>query len=339
MNSLFGSVSVAVADESQVGEARRMAKALADSCEMDETTSGRVALIASEAATNLVRHGGGGHIILRRLAAGREGIEVLAVDRGAGISNVREALEDGFSTRGTRGAGLGAISRASSFFDVLSAEGAGTIVLSQVWRAGGRATIPPVEFGAVSLPIVGERLCGDDWSVTERDHMVRVFVADGLGHGPAAHDASSDATRAFNDTIDHSPRTALERVHLALRGGRGAAIAAAFLDPVRGCIEFAGVGNIAGVVRSDAGSKSMVSHSGTAGHVARRFHDFVYEWPENAVVVLHTDGLTSHWTVDAFPGLLRRHPSLIAAALHRDFSRGRDDVTVVVARRGRELVT
>jgi len=338
MDSLYASTSVAIADESQIGGARRMAKTIADSCDLDEATSGRAALIASEAATNLVRHGGGGHIILRRLTGSRGGIEVLAVDRGAGIRDIGRALEDGFSTSGTRGAGLGAIARASSYFDVLSAPGAGTIVLSQVWRVNGRQPAPAVEFGAVCLPIAGEQQCGDDWTVSELDHKIRLFVADGLGHGAAARDASSDATRVFTESAEQSPGGALERVHLALRGGRGAAIAAAFLDPVRGSIEFAGLGNIAGVVRWDAGSRSMVSHSGTAGHVARRFHEFVYEWPEHGVVVLHSDGLSSHWTLDAFPGLLRRHPSLIAAALHRDFSRGRDDVTVVVARRGRELV-
>jgi len=337
-DSWFASMSIAVADDSQIGEARRVAKALAEACAMDESTSGRVALIASEAATNLVRHGGGGHVLLRRLTSGRTGIEMLAVDRGAGIRDLGIALRDGYSSIGTRGAGLGAMARASSFFDVLSAPAAGTIVLSQVWGDGARAKAPAVEFGAVCLPIAGERLCGDDWAVTEVDHKIRLFVADGLGHGPAAHDASADATRVFTEVADPSPGRALERVHLALRGGRGAAVAAAFLDPERGSIEFAGVGNIAGVVRSEAESRSMVSHSGTAGHVARRFHDFSYEWPANSVVVLHSDGLTSHWTLNAFPGLLRRHPSLIAAALHRDFSRGRDDVTVVVARRGRELV-
>jgi serine phosphatase RsbU (regulator of sigma subunit) len=181
-------------------------------------------------------------------------------------------------------------------------------------------------------------VCGDDWTAAvSADRTFRLFVADGLGHGALARDASADATRVFSGSEETSPAAILEQVHLALRGGRGAAIATALLDPDRACVDFAGVGNIAGVVRSDAGSKSMVSHNGTAGHGAQRFRAFSYDWPEHAVVVLHSDGLTSHWTADAFPGLLRRHPSLIAAALHRDFARGRDDVTVIVARRTSEL--
>jgi hypothetical protein len=50
------------------------------------------------------------------------------------------------------------------------------------------------------------------------------------------------------------------------------------------------------------------------------------------VLIMHTDGLTSHWSLEQSPGLGRRHPTIIAAVLYRDFSRHRDDVTVFVAR-------
>jgi hypothetical protein len=48
------------------------------------------------------------------------------------------------------------------------------------------------------------------------------------------------------------------------------------------------------------------------------------------VVVLYSDGLQTRWRLEAYPGLVRRHPSLIAGVLSRDFARGRDDVTVLV---------
>jgi len=53
------------------------------------------------------------------------------------------------------------------------------------------------------------------------------------------------------------------------------------------------------------------------------------------VLIQHTDGLGTHWDVDRYPGLLGRSPSLIAAVLYRDFNRGRDDVTVLVASEAR----
>ena len=50
------------------------------------------------------------------------------------------------------------------------------------------------------------------------------------------------------------------------------------------------------------------------------------------LVILASDGLSTSWTLDDYPGLSQRHPSLIAGVLYRDFSRGRDDVTVLVGR-------
>ncbi len=50
------------------------------------------------------------------------------------------------------------------------------------------------------------------------------------------------------------------------------------------------------------------------------------------IVILHSDGLQSQWNLSKYPGILRRSPSLIAAVIYRDFTRGRDDVTVVVVK-------
>jgi hypothetical protein len=77
----------------------------------------------------------------------------------------------------------------------------------------------------------------------------------------------------------------------------------------------------------------MVSHNGTVGHQMRRVQEFVYPWPAEALVILHSDGLATQWRL--LPGLAARDPALIAAILYRDFRRGRDDVTVLVARRSR----
>jgi anti-sigma regulatory factor (Ser/Thr protein kinase) len=331
------SVRVPVLDTSHVGEARRSAAAIGQQAGLDETAQGRLALVVSEAATNVARHGGGGELVMRRLADARQGVEVVAFDRGPGIPDISRAMQDGYSTRGTNGGGLGAISRLSSRFDIASAPGAGTIVLMQVWKDTTHQ--PTIEIGAICIPIASEMVCGDDWQVRHDADCARVFIADGLGHGISAEEASNNAVRVFGDAATASSIEVLERVHAALRGGRGAAIAVATVDAVNGSVEFAGIGNIAGTVRDGASSKSMVSHPGTAGHNARRFGTFSYAWPVNGVIVLHSDGLSSHWNLDAFPGLARRHPSLIAAALFRDFARGRDDTTVVVCRRSAELAT
>ncbi len=72
--------------------------------------------------------------------------------------------------------------------------------------------------------------------------------------------------------------------------------------------------------------------NGILGHQSPRFTEFAYPWSAGSLLVMHTDGCRAHWRLDRYPGLARRHPSLIAAVLYRESRRGTDDATVVVAR-------
>jgi len=128
---------------------------------------------------------------------------------------------------------------------------------------------------------------------------------------------------------------AVETCHLALRSTRGAALAVTEVDVETGVVRFAGVGNIAGSIWNGTQSHHTVSHNGTAGHGTVRIREFSYPWPKGALLVLASDGLATRWTLEPYPGLTVRHPSLLAAILYRDHSRQRDDVTVVVAREPR----
>src|SRR5262249_13074084 len=113
---------------------------------------------------------------------------------------------------------------------------------------------------------------------------------------------------------------------------RGAAVAVAELDLDAGLLRFAGVGNISATVFAAGVSRSAVSHNGTVGHEARKFQEFTYPFPRGALLVMHSDGLATHWRLDGYAGLAARHPALVAGVLYRDFKRGRDDVTVLAIR-------
>ena len=77
----------------------------------------------------------------------------------------------------------------------------------------------------------------------------------------------------------------------------------------------------------------MLSQHGTLGGQIRTLADVSYTWPEHALVVLHSDGVTSRWNFTGAKGLLQTDPSLVAGWLLRDHRRGRDDATVVVIKR------
>ena len=104
-------IAIPVQDQSQVAEARREAAETAERHGFGGADSGRVALVATELATNLVKHGKGGEILIGTYEDGEGGgIELLALDRGPGMPNLALCLEDGYSSAGTSGRGLGAVS-------------------------------------------------------------------------------------------------------------------------------------------------------------------------------------------------------------------------------------
>lgn len=331
--ALNPAAAYAIQDLTGVGEARRAAAWLADHMAFSESRAGRLALVVTELATNLAKHARRGEILLRSLnsASERPGIEVLAIDAGPGIPDVALSERDGYSTAGTLGHGLGAIRRQSDGFWVYT-QPSGTAIAARVYRELGDPNHLPLEIGAVSVSKPGEDICGDGWSWRMRPDRLAVVVADGLGHGLGAHDAARQAVACFNDDAEAAPRDTLERVHGALRPTRGAAVAVLAVDIERGVARYSGLGNIAAaVVRADGSRQNFVSQNGIAGHAASRLQEFSYPVPPQSVIVLHSDGLGTQWSLASYNGLATRHPSLIAGVLYRDFSRRRDDVTVVVA--------
>ncbi len=334
MDQLIETVVVRVVDPAEPAEARRAALAMAQKLGFDDSGAGRVALVATEAATNLVKHGGGGEIVLQAVTgAARRGIELLALDKGPGMRNLAESMRDGVSTSGTQGTGLGAIARMADAHDMYSRPDHGTAVLARFWGEAGREPAPgEIEVGGISVPRAGERVCGDSWAMLRRPRAVSIMVADGLGHGPDAAEASRLMAQVFLDRPDEGPAATLQLGHDALRSTRGAAAAIAAIDGERGIVTYGGVGNIAGTVLTGPSRRNMVSHNGTLGHQMRTGGEFTYSWGHEAMLILHSDGLISHWSLDAYPGLAARDPSLVAGVLYRDFTRGRDDITVVVAK-------
>jgi anti-sigma regulatory factor (Ser/Thr protein kinase) len=328
------SLLINLADASAVGEARRVAAELARRAGLDQTEMGQVSIVATEAANNVIKHAGRGQLLLRALdGEGVTGVEVLAVDKGPGMADITRCLRDGYSTCGSPGTGLGAIRRLSRFFDVYSQAETGTVLLAQLWSS--KPAPPPgsrLEFGAVSVPKEHESACGDVWASKARADQAWIMVADGLGHGPLAAQAANEAARVFESDPGGAPHEILTQAHGLLRATRGASVAIAQIGFSECAVRYAGVGNIAGQILTGTESRSLVSHNGTLGHELHRVQEFTYPWPPDGLLVMHSDGLLTRWSINPYPGLAARHPAVIAGVLYRDFQRGRDDVTVVVAR-------
>lgn len=326
------SLVLEVSDASQVSAARLALQRMSRPLELDETRAGRLAIVATEAATNLLRHGGGGVLIARTLRQNDgAGVELLAIDRGCGMEDFEHSARDGVSGAGSAGTGLGAIRRLSDEFEAFTRPGNGTVLRIVVWKA--RPQPGDWEFGAVSVARNGESVCGDAWGILQAPEGITVVVADGLGHGPDARRAASTAVEVLHGQSGRPLPGLIDLAHARLRATRGAAIAFARQAAGRDDLSYAGVGNISATIWMNGSRRSLVSHNGIVGHNMYKSAEFGYAWPVGALLVMHSDGLETRWDLSGDPALARAHPSIIAAALFRAHWRKRDDVTVVVGRR------
>lgn len=327
-----------MADASHPGEVRRAAARLAETLAFDEIRAGELSIVVMELANNVLAHAMSGEMLLLGWQKGPiHGVDIFALDKGPGIADLQHSLKDGYSTGGTPGNGLGAISRLSSGFDVYSNAAQGTALFARILsKRSGAVCDSTLEVGCLLAPIHGESVCGDGLGFCGQGKRSICIAVDGLGHGVGAADATEIAMRVFEESHDKSPERIMQRLHLALRATRGAVVGVAEIDLERRKIRYCGVGNISGFILAAGKSQSLVSHNGTVGHVMTRIAEFEYDFPSKSILVMHSDGLTSQWSLDKYAGLGRRHPGLIAGVLYRDFKRGRDDASIMAIREREE---
>jgi hypothetical protein len=186
--------------------------------------------------------------------------------------------------------------------------------------------------GVVVVPVAGETHCGDSWAEYHTDSHSVYLVVDGLGHGIGAAEAADEAVAAFHRAATVNPLDALDEIHHSLRTTRGAAASIASLDRNARKLRYAGVGNVAAAILADPKGHAMVSQNGILGHSVARLQDFTYDWPIGATLTMYSDGIASHWSLAKYPRLASCPTLLGAAVIYRDFSRRRDDATVLIAR-------
>lgn len=330
------SIKITIDEESQIGNARRIASTLAQSISFSEKIVSNTAIIVTEFATNLIKHCQGGEILFRVLKAnGFYGLEILSIDKGPGIKDVSLAMKDGYTTAGTLGGGLGAIKRLSNDFDLYTQVGKGSIFVSRVYNDAFLNEINnfPLEFSAISLPKDGEDVNGDNYEIKLLSTEAIVLLVDGLGHGIYAREANLEAIKIFDSYFSDKPAFLMERINKALFHTRGCAGIIALINTIDNTINFVGIGNISAFIVEDSIRKTMVSQNGIIGEFLLKIKENTYNFNDNSLFVFHSDGISANWNLKDYPGVEYKDPTIIAGILYRDFSRGNDDLTVVVGKK------
>lgn len=293
-------------------------------------------LVVAEIASNLIKHASGGELLVRHIGKSPSaGLEIIGIDNGPGMVNTARMLEDGISTTNTLGHGLGSIQRLSDEFSLYSQPKWGTIILSRVYvnepppTLAGNAVIR-----SLLIPKTGETVCGDGFATSVSDNTIKVFLGDGLGHGPEAHKAIQAAKQAFRMSLTNDPVQILQDISRAVTKTRGLVGTVAILDRLSNKWKVCGVGNITARLHNQNQldtAKTFLSYNGILGlNMPRTLNEQVAAYQRGQILVMGSDGLKSRWDVSRYPTIRQHDPSVLAAALYKDYARRTDDTSVVV---------
>jgi anti-sigma regulatory factor (Ser/Thr protein kinase) len=316
-------------DEASVALVRERVRAEAAVVGLGPIPAAALVNVASELAHNQLAHAKSGSVVVRATQRGEQrGIEVVAADRGPGIADVARALEGRPSRPGSLGVGLAAVCELADEVDIDVRLGEGTCVWAR--KFGEPAPRRPC-VGVFGRAFPGEPWSGDDAAFVRTRDSLLVGLADGLGHGEAARQASVSAVRLLAARPDAAPDALLVECDRRLMRTRGAVMAVARLDGA-GKLSMAGVGNVGAHVCGPGaswrfgGSSFVLGSPGGVRRVAREEHRI----EGRQVLVLFSDGVRSRFDITGELDLLREHPAVVAQRVLERFGRDDDDVLVVV---------
>jgi anti-sigma regulatory factor (Ser/Thr protein kinase) len=283
ISSLLPQLVFPINHASDIAAARRAGQKLADELGFDEVQAGRLAIVITEAGTNILKHAGEGTLYVMRAQSGAAmaGIDVLAVDNGPASPTspsacrtaspppappapawARCAASPTSSTSGRTRQGRGLLHAPVARQPAARAlrhRGRGAV------RAAGRRGRMRRRLGRQLRP--------------RRRHPAGV---DGLGHGPEAAKAARAAIDALERAVLGAGRR-LQAAHEALRITRGAALSVARIDYAGNDVRFAGIGNVSGVVIDGATRRALISHNGIVGANMRKVQEFTVDCPPGAL--------------------------------------------------------
>jgi anti-sigma regulatory factor (Ser/Thr protein kinase) len=331
-------ISLPVHDRSYIAGAKKEIHRLAVQAPLGQKRIDEIDILASEICSNLVKHAKEGEILVG-IVADKLGaaLELIGVDNGPGIAEPDRMMQDGVSTVGTLGHGLGAIRRLSDHFEVYSQRDWGTILLSRIYldkTAGPTANRPLLSVRSLVVAKPGELVSGDGaYGFTAADGSFRLLVADGLGHGAEANRAVREAVSIFRDLESDSPVEILRQIHASIRKTRGVVAAIVMLHPNRRIWRYCGIWNISTRFTGVHLSRNYLSYNGIVGHnIPNSLFDQELSQLDFQQITLCSDGIRSRWQYARHPEINRQDAIVQAAALYKDFARRNDDMSVIIGK-------
>jgi anti-sigma regulatory factor (Ser/Thr protein kinase) len=327
--------SYSVEDRSHVAIIKREIHSRVIQAGFPKNRVAEVDIVVAEVTSNLIKYAGSGELLYRLVVCGDDNpaLELLCIDNGPGMNDPVRMLKDGVSTGNTLGQGLGAIQRLSDSFELYSLKGWGTIVYAQLAVTKCELPAKPgIRIRSFNVPKPGETVSGDGHLVKHGKDGVRIFVADGLGHGPAAHEAAAAGLQAFQSTHTESPVEMLRYVHEQVRKTRGMVGTIASYNKTNNEWSFCGIGNISNRTYAGLEFKNYMSYNGIIGlNIPGSMKDARIPGEKNQHLILCSDGIRTRWDLTKYPSVFKHDTIILAACLYKDFSRRTDDTSILIA--------
>lgn len=318
---------------------RSRLQAVARRMGFSEPRRGNMALVALELVTNLVKHAGGRGAL--QIWEQPDGVlDLLSFDYGPGMDDIPLAQQDGYSTKGTLGKGLGTMRRLSDQFAIysLKQDGGknehwhGTAVwcrfrLKGHSEAQARDGESPWEAGMFVRSLANDRYNGDHVFLDAHEDQVRLLHVDGLGHGESAQLATADLGIYVNqagslwqleETVDR---------HLS-RSNRGAVGIACELDISARRLRMLGVGDMGTHLCQHGRVQHFSFAPGVLGREHKTPQTIEATLEPGTTLVSTSDGIRRGWSEASFPGLFSHHPQMVAYVIGNAMARMTDDQSI-----------
>lgn len=303
----------------------------------NESRTGEIDIVIAEMLSNVIKYSGKGEILYRlNEDEGQCLFEVICMDSGPGMKDVSFYSRDGVSTKNTLGQGLGAIARLSSFSQIYSQPGWGTIIYSRFVNTLKHANVSEhskLLIRCINVAMPGQLVCGDGTEVRFLEDKVMLFVGDGLGHGPNAKDAVDKSIKVFNSSTSCDPAEMIREMNVEVKKSRGLVGTVAIADLQKKKWEICGIGNIYSRMQKGLEFRNYISHNGIISvNIPARLENTVWDMEKFQLIILCSDGIKTRWDLNKYPSILKFDPMIIAAAIYKDHARHTDDMTVFIAK-------
>ena len=320
---------------------RSKLSAIAQRLNISELKREGMLLVASEMLSNQIKHAGGRGMIQLWQQPGPV-LDILALDYGPGIANLRQAEMDGFSTTNTLGKGLGTIRRLSDeSFSYTQQESSnkvrkwsGAIFLSRFHTDSGSGTkknddLAGFDVGLFSNSLSDNIYNGDRIYIQRSGKKLRWLHLDGLGHGKQAQDATDHL--AVHLAHCATPDELLAAVDRQLVGTRGAVAIIGEIDLAQKKMQMLGVGDMHAHLYDKNQIQDIIFAPGILGREHRSTSHFQADFSKKCMVVTASDGIRRNLDIGNFNGLFNQPPQLIAYTLGNIMGRISDDQSICVS--------